>query len=410
MTLGICHAHKLAGWGKVMRVLLVAFVALLGLAFPAMADDTPDISHVRTFHNVGPLAGLKFATDADAQKLVDELLGYLGLHADYQIYVTDNANAVATAAAGYDVASQTRYIFFNRAFMQKYVATTHNDLGLYFIAAHELSHLIALHALRQIDPIQKELEADYYAGFILGVKNKECDKVVAAIGAFPDQAAHERTSTYPALAQRRVAVGRGCSDATGELTPELANAAVSSTLNVPSILNQFTTRVNRDIYGEDLALIAGQPGIPGSTIESCAHVCFGLPSCKGFTFNQWNNFCYLKGSVKGESVLHPAGIIGVKKPAPLPNVAQTTSATIKNLYNEVFADAPISALIVADLTTCRKACLGTDRCVAYSFFRATKECRQFNLTEGFYHDDGFDSGYKYQEPDAGWLSTLKASK
>lgn len=396
--------------GDIMRVLVVALMAMLSFALPVRADTpaAPDVSNVKTFHNVGPLTGLKFESDADAQKLVDELLGYVGLHADYRIYVTDNANAVATAAAGYDAASQSRFIFFNRAFMQKYAATTHSDLGLYFIAAHELSHLIALHALRQIDPMQKELEADYYAGFILGVKTKTCDKIVAAISAFPDQAAHQRTAIYPALAQRRIAVGRGCSDATGELTPELANAAVSATLNVPSILSQFATRVNRDIYGNDLALIDGQPGIPGSTLESCAHVCFGLPSCQGFTFNRWYNFCYLKGSAKGESVLHPAGIIGVKKPASLPNVS-ANDAAMKSLANSVFADAPVSALVMTDLSACKKACLGSDRCVAYSFFRATRECRQFNQTEGFYHDDGFDSGFKYQEPDAGWFSTLRSS-
>jgi len=393
-----------------MRALLLAFAVMCGVALSATADEipaTPDLTHVKTFHNVGPLAGLKFSTDSDAQKLVDELLGYLGLHADYQIYVTDNANAVATAAAGYDAASQTRFIFFNRAFMQKYAETTHSDLGLYFIAAHELSHLIALHALRQIEPIKKELEADYYAGFILGVKTSDCDKVVAAIGAFPDQAAHERTTTHPALAQRRVAVGRGCSDATGQLTPELDNASV--TVNVPSILNQFTTRVNRDIYGEDLALIAGKPGIPGSTLESCAHVCFGLSSCKGFTFNQWKNFCYLKGSVKGESVLHPAGTIGVKRPLPLPDVSSNAEMNTVNLYNSVFADQPLSAGTMADFAACKRACLVNVHCVAYSYFRATKECRQFNLTEGFYHDDGFDSGYKYQQPDAGWLANVRSA-
>ena len=395
----------------IMGVLVWALVS----AAPALAQTAPvpattgtpanlDVSHVKTFHNVGPLGGLTFSSDADAQKLVDELLGYLGLHADYQIYVTDNANATANAAAGYDTDSKTRFLFFNRAFMQKYEDTTHSDLGLYFIVAHETAHLIALHALRNIDPIQKEIEADYYAGFILGVKTNDCDKVVAAISAFPDQTAHERTGTHPALAQRRVAVGRGCSDATGQLTPALDNVAVHA--NVPSILSQYVTRANRDIYGNDLALIAGKPGIPGSTLESCAHVCFGLPSCKGFTFNSWKNFCYPKGDLKSETYLHPAGIVGVKKSLPMPKVSTTAETTIAYLGNSLFADQPLQEIVTPDYTACRKACLVSIHCVAFSFFRAKTSCKMFNTTEGYYHDDGFDSGYKYQRPETSWVGTV----
>jgi len=395
-----------------LRACALAMSTMLGLMFgsAALADEIPakpDVNNVKTFHDTGPLRGLKFATDADAQAMVDELLGYLGLHADYQIYVTDNTNATANASAGFDTVTKTRYVFFNRTFMQKYAETTHSDLGLQFIAAHELAHLHAQHNLRQIDPIQKEIEADYFAGFILGSKTGDCDKVVAAISAFPDQAARERTATHPALAQRRVAVGRGCSDATGQLTPELDNVAVHA--NVPSILNQFVTKVNRDIYGNDLALIAGKPGIPGSTLESCAHVCFGLPSCKGFTFNQWKNFCYLKGSVKGESVLHPAGTLGVKKPLPLPNVSTNAETTLALLFNSVFADKPLLESTTADFPTCRKVCLGNIHCVAFSYFRAKQSCKQFNTTQGYYHDDGFDSGYKYQQPDKGWKSDVRAT-
>jgi len=372
---------------------------------PAAVTTKLDVSHVKTFHDVGPLRGLTFTSDADAQKLVDELLGYLGLHADYQIYVTDNANATANAAAAYDTATNTRFLFFNRAFMQKYQLTTHSDLGLYFIVAHETAHLIALHALRNIDPIQKEIEADYYAGFILGMKTGDCDKVVSAISAFPDQAARERTGTHPALAQRRVAVGRGCADATGQLPPELDNISVHA--NVASILNQFTTRPNRDIYGSDLALIAGKPGIPGSTLESCAHVCFGLPSCKGFTFNAWKNFCYPKGDVKADTYLHPAGTIGIKKPLPLPNVSALAEITIRPLANSVFADKPLMEQTQPDVWGCRKACLTSIHCVAFSYFRVKSACKLFNTTEGFYHDDGYDSGYKFQEPLKGWQSSVR---
>ena len=395
-----------------MRTSVAAVILFFGLlarvAAAQTADETPakpDVSHVKTFHNVGPLKGLTFATDADAQKLEDELLGYLGLHADYQIYVTDNANTTANAAAGYDSASKTRFLFFNRAFMQKYQETAHSDLGIYFIVAHETAHLIALHALRNIEPNQKEIEADYYAGFILGVKTSDCDRVVAAISAFPDQTAHERTGTHPALAQRRVAVGRGCADATGQLAPALDNVSVHA--NVPSILSQYTTKANRDIYGNDLALIAGRPGIPGSTLESCAHVCFGLPSCKGFTFNSWKNFCYPKGDLKSETFLHPAGIVGVKKSLAIPAVSPSAELTVAYLANTLFADQPLTEETTADYSECRKSCLTSKHCIAFSYFRAKSSCKQFNVTQGYYHDDGFDSGYKYQLPETSWASQVR---
>jgi PAN domain len=394
-----------------MRGAIIRFAVLVAswlvLAVAANADPvpaSPDISHVRTFHDVGRLRGLKFTTDEDAKKLVDELLGYLGLHADYEIYVTDNAAATATAAAAYNTVDKTRTVFFNRAFMQKYQVTVHTDLGLYFTAAHELAHLIALHAVRNIDPIQQEIEADYYAGFVLGAKSNDCEKVVAAISAFPDQLARERTATHPALAQRRVAVGRGCSDATGQLTPELSNVSVP--VNAPSILTQFTTKFNRDIFGSDVAIIDGKPGIPGSTLESCAHVCFGLPSCKAFTFNRWKNFCYLKGELAGETFLHPAGIIGVKKPLAVPVVSQTAETATSYLFNTVFADPPLQESVASDYRVCSKACVASIHCVAFSFLRSANKCKLFNRVEGYYRDDAYDSGYKWQQPNTTWTGIV----
>ncbi len=391
----------------ILRFMVVGF-AWLGLAVMAAAQTAPatvDVRNVKTFHDVGKLKGLAFSTDRDAQRLVDELLGYLGLHADYGIYVTDNAATTANAAAAYDTITKTREVFFNRTFMQKYQQSSRSDVGLYFIAAHELAHLIALHAQRRIDPLQQEIEADYYAGFVLGAKLGDCDRVVAAISAFPDQQARERTSTHPALAQRRVAVGKGCSDATGQLPAELSNVSIP-TANVPSILTQFTTKFNRDLFGSDVALIAGKPGIPGSTLESCAHVCYGLPSCKGFTFNRWKNFCYLKGELGEQTFLHPAGIVGVKKRLSIPNVSTTAETTTDYLFNAVFADQPLREKVVPDYRSCSRECLGDIRCVAFSFLRASTKCKMFNRVEGYYRDDAYDSGYKWQQPNITWTSTV----
>ena len=391
----------------VVRLCFAVLAISFGLAGVATAQDHsgPDnIGRVKTFHDIGKLKGLAFSSDDDAKRLVDELLGYLGLRADYGIWVTDNAAATATAAAAYDTVDKTREVFFNRAFMQKYLSTARSDLGLYFTAAHELSHLIALHAVRKIDPIQQEIEADYYAGFVLGVKTNDCEKVVAAISAFPDRSARERTSTHPALAQRRVAVGRGCSDATGQLTPELSNVKIPA--NVPSILNQFSTKFNRDIFGSDVAMIAGKPGIPGSTLESCAHVCFGLPSCKAFTFNRWKNFCYLKGELAKATYLHPAGIIGVKRPGTLPGVSQESETVVARQFNTVFADQPLNETVEADYPTCSSRCLNDIHCVAFSYLRSARKCKRFNRVEGYYRDDAFDSGYKWQQPPASWNGTV----
>ena len=394
---------------RTIAAVALAWICLAASAAAQTAPATPDVRNVRTFHDVGKLKGLTFSTDEDAKQLVDDLLGYLGLHADYKIYVTDNAAATANAAAAYDTVDKTREIFFNRAFMQKYQLSSRSDVGLQFIAAHELAHLIALHAQRHIDPIQQEIEADYYAGFVLGAKLGDCDRVVAAISAFPDQAIRERTATYPALAQRRVAVGKGCSDATGQLPPELSNVAIP-TVNVPSILTQFSTKFNRDLFGSDVAMIAGKPGIPGSTLESCAHVCYGLPSCKGFTFNRWKNFCYLKGEIGDVTFLHPAGIIGVKKQLTIPNVSTTAETTSEYLFNAVFADQPLKETVAPDYQTCRKTCLGDSRCVAFSYLRAANKCKMFNRVEGYYRDDAYDSGYKWQKPNITWTSTVVGNR
>jgi len=392
-----------------MRVLVFLLAALLGLTARAEATEAPahpDVSRLKTIHDAGPLKGLTFSTDTDAQALVDDLLSYLGYKANYEIYVTDNASQTANASASFDPGTKARVIFFNRAFMQRFAANPQSDLGLQFIAAHELAHLHALHAVRNIDPVQKEVEADYFAGFILGLKTGDCERVVAAISPFSDDNVPERVKSHPVLAQRRIAVGSGCGDATGQLPPALANA--DTHVNRPGIINQFRTLANRDIYGSDLAAIDGKPGIPGSTLETCAQVCYGLPDCKGFVFNQWKNFCYLKSDVKGESLLHPAGTLAVRKQLRFPPKSTSKDEAMAILMRTTFADTPLLETTKADYETCRLACRRNKPCVAFSFYRATKACRQFAVTEGYYSDDGFDSGYKYQIPDIGWLSTLRS--
>ena len=118
--------------------------------------------------------------------------------------------------------SNQRYIFYNASFMQEMQAKTGRYWSLVFVVAHEVGHHIAGHLDFQDQNHQVELEADRYAGFILGRMSASYDDTISAVRAI---ASADGSASHPPRDQRIQAVSLGWSDGSGPQRPPVNEAA-----------------------------------------------------------------------------------------------------------------------------------------------------------------------------------------
>lgn len=162
----------------------------------------------------------------------------------------------------------------------------------------------------------------------------------------------------------------------------------------------FTIRVNRDIYGEDIRSPDGSVGIPDLDINACAARCDSAQSCVAFSFNRWNRWCFPKKKIVTAQV-NPRSIIAVKKPQKLPNVSGGAS-DIKIVHNHRFRGRPIARVTVSDLQACRAACADDSGCIAFNFLKTLRKavnCEMFGEVQEEYIDNpNADCGWKQDSP------------
>lgn len=187
-------------------------------------------------------------------------------------------------------------------------------------------------------------------------------------------------------------------------TAQAAVAAVAKALETrraTTALDQFKTRKNRDVYGNDLEKF------PGLSRNDCAAKCLGNQKCKGFSFEVWNGWCFLKDDMT-TSVLDPASLIAVRNGKPFPNVA-TGPAELFRLRGKKFVDEPISTQTVANYEGCMSSCDTLPACVALTHEKQTNSCNLFATTLGYYYDEKFDSGFKRQKPPSALIQPAAAA-
>jgi hypothetical protein len=166
------------------------------------------------------------------------------------------------------------------------------------------------------------------------------------------------------------------------------------------VINRFKTKINRDIYGEDIQLPDGKIGFPAPNITSCADRCNTSESCVAFAFDSWNKQCYQKSKIT-ISIISPRSIIAVKNKFELPKPS-TQHPQIKIRHDKRFSGNPIARDSVYDFEECKTLCENDIKCVAFSFLKANERaanCERFNQSEdGYFSESSVDSGWKQQSP------------
>lgn len=395
---------------RIIAAMVLACLACVDGALPgsvAFADDKViefPAGAPRAFHALGAGGPRRFEADNEAQSVVDEIVQHVPMWQPVRAFVTDDPLDVPNAEARL-APDGGRVVGFNKSFMRNIREKAGNYWALVGIAAHEVGHHAGRHTAFGMSDCklnnELELEADYYAGFALGKMQVKYDEATSTLKTLPDKG----SCSHPPRESRILILGQGWKKASGvqevaarSPSEPAAEAAPSRSVIKAAVradeggsaTSRFKFRFNRDVYANDIAQFAG------ISRDECAAKCLGEKACKGFSFDIWNSWCFLKDDMPA-SVLDPASVIAVRSGQPFPNVV-TDPAEMHRLRKKKFDDEPSETSKTVTYDACLTSCGASTSCVAFTWGKKDQLCRFFKQTVGhFYHED-FDSGFKRQLP------------
>ncbi len=181
-------------------------------------------------------AKLNGPAPGDCRAMVDRIMGFTGLPANFVVTAGPVSNAVAVILQDEQKMPQ-RVIAFNPDF----IATTQRvtgggQWGPVSIMAHEIGHHLSGHTITAGGSRPGiELEADKFSGFVLykmGAPLAEATRAIDALGSETEQA------THPAKARRIAAITQGwqeaCRQGGGNCAAGTATAAPATTSGTPA--------------------------------------------------------------------------------------------------------------------------------------------------------------------------------
>ncbi len=127
----------------------------------------------------------------------------------------------------------------------------------------------------------------------------------------------------------------------------------------------------------------------------CKDTCARNEQCQSYTFDKWNQICYLKGAPTAMR-LDPKATSGLKEGLTPP---QTTSAPINGSIfpNRRIEGPEISQADSSTLAKCRELCRVNNECLAFHFGVTNKECKLLSTADRIVNDPKATSGIFRQE-------------
>lgn len=124
-----------------------------------------------------------FPADSKIMDLLNKINDIAGFPVNYTVYATNNSESVPFAAVSSD-APNSRLIIYPPSFLSKINVGDgrYKDWNFVYILAHEVGHHIAGHTLTDNGERKKqELDADYFAGFVMAKLGAAQNEVLQAI-------------------------------------------------------------------------------------------------------------------------------------------------------------------------------------------------------------------------------------
>jgi hypothetical protein len=159
---------------------------------------------------------------------------------------------------------------------------------------------------------------------------------------------------------------------------------LSEEMVAPPSVN-FRKRENEDIA--DNAMISKK----GISLKQCGSLCIANNKCLGYTFNQWDNFCFIKSTISGLKQ-NPRTISFIRNDIPLPALVKFD---VKKHDGKEFKTEGYKIFSSKDTDTCKNACEKDDNCFAFTFRKLVGKCHLIHTTnEEYQPNPDADSGTK----------------
>lgn len=150
-----------------------------------------------------------FRTESEAITVMEDIISFTGLPANFKIQAAKVPNAAAV------VYGDQRYVFYNPKFMQTVEESTNTNWASISILAHEIGHHLSGHTLKDggSQP-DMELEADEFSGYVLRKMGATLEEAQAAMRKL---ASPRPSATHPARDMRLISIERGWNKADAQI-------------------------------------------------------------------------------------------------------------------------------------------------------------------------------------------------
>ena len=131
--------------------------------------------------------------------------------------------------------------------------------------------------------------------------------------------------------------------------------------------------------------------------QDCIRTCSESAQCIAYTYDRWNHWCFLKANA-GFLRFDPKNASGIRTSAQPLDYA-TTEYVMERYRGKLFPGGLGEMVKSPSLEACEASCKNHDACVAYSYFKKTKECQELtDANEYTTSGRDVDSGAKRQNP------------
>jgi hypothetical protein len=146
---------------------------------------------------------------------------------------------------------------------------------------------------------------------------------------------------------------------------------------------------NYDFVGADMRQIKSEDD------STCSAACEAQSSCLGYSYDKWNNACFLKGAVS-QMRFDPQNTSGLKKLSDKPSVS-TAAKVMERYRGKGFSTKEAFRLdLNSAFEECEQRCTADDTCAAFTFKKSARECYSFERANKYSASADADSGVKRQ--------------
>jgi hypothetical protein len=256
---------------------------------------------------------------------------------------------------------------------------------------HELGHNIGMAHDRAVVPDASPEDSNF--GYV--VLDREVRSVMAYNNACAANDIYCQRLPYfstPRLQVGGSPLGRTVRESNGAYNVEALcrGAAVVAGFRDPY---GFVSYENQDVTGEEIARVKGLGQ------DACAARCEGNATCEAYTFDKWNDWCFLKGSITGLR-LEPKAVSGLRAYYSEPPRSGRSLEMVR-YRGKHFPGKGYETHRASSMEGCEKVCRGDGHCVGFTYYLAESRCEAFATLDEYFSDDRADSGVKTQPFAAG---------